>query len=79
MYERPQQARVEPGAMLNHYRASSRVVAWRIGQEDCKKIIVLSMSNFADSYVGQLRALVGHRILLMPGARIVIEQDDGKI
>ena len=37
------------------------------------------MSNFADSYVGQLRALVGHRILLMPGARIVIERDDGKI
>ena len=37
------------------------------------------MSNFADSYVGRLRALVGHRILLMPGARIVIERDDGKI
>ena len=37
------------------------------------------MSNFADSYAGQLRALVGHRILLMPGARIVIERDDGKI
>ena len=37
------------------------------------------MSNFADSYVGRLRALVGHQILLMPGSRIVIEQDDGKI
>ena len=34
---------------------------------------------FADSYLGQLRALVGNRLVLMPGARIVIERDDGLI
>ncbi|MDX8532458.1 NUDIX domain-containing protein [Mesorhizobium sp. VK25A] len=34
---------------------------------------------FADSYVGQLRALVGNRLVLMPGARIVIERADGRI
>lgn len=37
------------------------------------------MNNFADSYLGQLRKLVGHQMILMPGSRIVIEQADGKI
>lgn len=37
------------------------------------------MSTFKDSHVGQLRALVGDRMLLMPGARIVIENPDGRI
>lgn len=37
------------------------------------------MNNFSDSYVGQLRALVGDRLLLMPGARIVIENPDGSV
>jgi ADP-ribose pyrophosphatase YjhB (NUDIX family) len=32
----------------------------------------MSMS-FASSYVGQLRRIVGNRLLLVPGARIVIE------
>lgn len=34
---------------------------------------------FADSYLGQLRQLIGNRLVLMPGARIVIERDDGRI
>lgn len=34
---------------------------------------------FADSYLGQLRELIGNRLVLMPGARIVIERDDGRI
>ncbi|MER9305689.1 NUDIX domain-containing protein [Mesorhizobium sp. M0293] len=34
---------------------------------------------FADSYLGQLRALIGNRLVLMPGARIVIERADGRI
>ena len=34
---------------------------------------------FADSYLGQLRALIGNRLVLMPGARIVIEHADGRI
>lgn len=37
------------------------------------------MSGFADSYLGRLRAVVGDRLLLVPGARIVIERDDGRI
>ena len=37
------------------------------------------MSTFKDSHLGQLRALVGDRMLLMPGARIVIENPDGRI
>ena len=37
------------------------------------------MSDFADSYVGQLRLLVCSRILLMPGARIVIEDTDERV
>jgi len=35
--------------------------------------------TFAESYVGQLRALVGKRILLIPGARVVIVREDGAI
>ncbi|RUX93047.1 NUDIX domain-containing protein [Mesorhizobium sp. M7D.F.Ca.US.004.01.2.1] len=35
--------------------------------------------GFADSYLGQLRALIGDRLVLMPGARIVIECADGRI
>ena len=34
---------------------------------------------FADSYLGRLRTLVGNRLVLMPGARIVIERADGRI
>ncbi|MER8749152.1 NUDIX domain-containing protein [Mesorhizobium sp. M1050] len=34
---------------------------------------------FADSYLGQLRALIGSRLVLMPGARIVIELADSRI
>ena len=37
------------------------------------------MTPFADSYVGRLRRLVGSRLLLVPGARIVIENDSGEI
>jgi ADP-ribose pyrophosphatase YjhB (NUDIX family) len=37
------------------------------------------MSGFADSYLGQLRSLVGPRLLLVPGARIVIENAAGEI
>jgi ADP-ribose pyrophosphatase YjhB (NUDIX family) len=35
--------------------------------------------TFAQSYLGQLRAVVGDRLLLMPGARVVIERSDGRI
>jgi 8-oxo-dGTP pyrophosphatase MutT (NUDIX family) len=31
------------------------------------------MTSFSESYLGQLRALVGHRLLLVPGARVVLE------
>ncbi|MBZ9820376.1 NUDIX domain-containing protein [Mesorhizobium sp. CA4] len=34
---------------------------------------------FADSYLGRLRALIGNRLVLMPGARIIIERADGRI
>ena len=37
------------------------------------------MTDFADSYVGQLRRVVGDRLLLVPGARIVIENAAGEI
>ena len=37
------------------------------------------MNDFADSYVGKLRKLVGSRLLLVPGARIVIENTSGEI
>jgi ADP-ribose pyrophosphatase YjhB (NUDIX family) len=36
-------------------------------------------NRFSDSYVGQLRQVVGTRLLLVPGARIVIENDAGQV
>lgn len=35
--------------------------------------------SFSESYVGRLRVLVGTRLLHVPGARIVIERNDGRI
>ena len=37
------------------------------------------MGGFADTYLGQLRAVIGDRLVLMPGARIVIEDSEGRI
>ena len=37
------------------------------------------MPDFGNSYVGQLRKLVGSRLLLVPGARIVIENSSREI
>jgi ADP-ribose pyrophosphatase YjhB (NUDIX family) len=37
------------------------------------------MSSFADSYLGRLRKLVGSRLLLVPGARIIVEDEHGRI
>jgi ADP-ribose pyrophosphatase YjhB (NUDIX family) len=37
------------------------------------------MPAFADSYLGRLRQVVGDRLLLVPGARIVIEDAEGRI
>ncbi|WP_316201610.1 MULTISPECIES: NUDIX domain-containing protein [unclassified Bradyrhizobium] len=37
------------------------------------------MASFADSYVGQLRRVVGCRLLLVPGARIVIENSKAEV
>lgn len=37
------------------------------------------MSGFSESWLGQLRQLIGSRIVLMPGTRIVIENDQGQI
>ncbi len=37
------------------------------------------MSNFHDSHLGQLRQLVGSRLLLVPGARIILENTAGEI
>jgi ADP-ribose pyrophosphatase YjhB (NUDIX family) len=37
------------------------------------------MSGFAQSYLGRLRAVVGSRLLLVPGMRIVIENPEGRI
>lgn len=37
------------------------------------------MTAFSDSYLGQLRATVGSRLLLVPGMRIVVERDDGAV
>ena len=35
------------------------------------------MSDFKDSYLGRLREVVGNRLILMPGARCIIEREDG--
>lgn len=37
------------------------------------------MTKFADSSLGKLRSLVGTRLLLVPGARIVVRRPDDKI
>lgn len=37
------------------------------------------MTDFADSYLGRLRSLVGPRLLLVPGARVVIVNEAGEI
>lgn len=37
------------------------------------------MSGFEDSYVGKLRKRVGSQLLLVPGARVVIENSNGEI
>lgn len=37
------------------------------------------MNDFASSYVGRLRKIIGNRLLLMPGARIVIQDDKQRI
>ena len=39
----------------------------------------MTLNSFAESYLGQLRAQVGSRLLLVPGARIVIEDGLGRI
>jgi ADP-ribose pyrophosphatase YjhB (NUDIX family) len=37
------------------------------------------MTDFAASYLGRLRALVGPRLLLVPGMRIIVEDERGRI
>ncbi len=37
------------------------------------------MTDFASSYLSRLRAVVGDRLLLVPGMRIVVERPDGAI
>ncbi len=37
------------------------------------------MAGFADSYLGKLREIVGDRLILMPGSRVVVEDDAGRI
>jgi hypothetical protein len=37
------------------------------------------MGGFPDTYLGRLRAVVGDRLVLMPGARIVIQNCRGGI
>lgn len=35
--------------------------------------------NFADSHLGQLRALVGHMPITVPGAQVVVRDQDGRL
>jgi ADP-ribose pyrophosphatase YjhB (NUDIX family) len=35
--------------------------------------------TFADSYLGKLRAEVGHRLLLIPGASVLLVRDGGQV
>lgn len=35
--------------------------------------------SFEDSYVGQLRKLIGHRKIIVPGARAIIRNEKGEI
>ncbi|NQW12496.1 MAG: NUDIX domain-containing protein [Alphaproteobacteria bacterium] len=37
------------------------------------------MPSFEDSYLGQLRALIGSRPVAMPGARVIVENGSGQI
>jgi ADP-ribose pyrophosphatase YjhB (NUDIX family) len=37
------------------------------------------MGEFSKSYLGQLRMAVGHRLILVPGARLVLFRADGMI
>ncbi len=37
------------------------------------------MDDFSQSYLGRLRALVGPRLLLVPGMRIVVEDEQGRV
>ncbi len=37
------------------------------------------MAGFADSYLGKLREIVGDRLILMPGCRVVVEDDAGRL
>ncbi|MFN3522158.1 MAG: NUDIX domain-containing protein [Phenylobacterium sp.] len=37
------------------------------------------MGGFAESYLGRLREVVGDRLLLMPGARVVVEDVAGRV
>ena len=37
------------------------------------------MRDFEDSYLGQLRQIIGNRLVLMPGARCILEREDGHI
>jgi 8-oxo-dGTP pyrophosphatase MutT (NUDIX family) len=37
------------------------------------------MSDFAESYVGKLRAQVGKRLLMVPGTRVFIENEHGQL
>jgi 8-oxo-dGTP pyrophosphatase MutT (NUDIX family) len=37
------------------------------------------MAGFGESYLGRLRTIVGDRLILMPGARIVIQRADGRV
>lgn len=39
----------------------------------------LAVDDFKDSYLGRLRSIVGNRLILMPGARCLIERADGQI
>jgi 8-oxo-dGTP pyrophosphatase MutT (NUDIX family) len=37
------------------------------------------MLTFAQSYFGEIRSLVGHRMLKVPGMRIIMENDRGEV
>lgn len=37
------------------------------------------MTEYSESYIGRLRSIVGPQLLLVPGARIVIENETGKV
>lgn len=37
------------------------------------------MSGFAESYLGKLREIVGDRLILMPGSRVVVEDEAGRV